>query len=120
MIKIENQLPLDAPENSRSIQALWFVQYEGGAWAGFGGLQFHRAFPYLGPTFVRPEFRGRGIQKGLVAARVQWLRDQKYTRAITIVDDHNVYSIRNVTGSGFVEVGRDGGEIHYQLDLTVM
>lgn len=120
---VTNELPEDAPANCRAIENVtWFVLYDPKNplfWAGFSGVQWNKEFPYFGPTYVRPEYRGLGIQKILIRVKQGYCYRLGHNKVITTVDDYNTVSINNVESCGFVEVNRDleDGEIFYECVL---
>lgn len=59
---------------------------------------------YLFGDFVSPAFRGRGIQRWLVAERLRALGDTKFGTC-TIVHPSNVTSLRNYQQEGFETLG---------------
>lgn len=122
---IQRSLPCEldsefyAPEGT-----IWFVAYEGDEWIGYGGIQVDPEWkPYLGPSYVRPEHRGKGVQKKLLAKRIDFLEDNGYTVCTTCALHHNIYSIRNIEKCGFTythtETTKLGGTLYwYERKLT--
>lgn len=61
---------------------------------------------YLYEAYVRPEVRGRGIGRALVAARCQRAEQHGARRLLTHVVDGNIASKRTLEVQGFRVVGR--------------
>lgn len=117
---VTNELPDDAPANCKAIQNVtWFVFYDlkKPIWAGFSGIDWSKPYPYFGPTYVKPEYRGLGIQRILIRVKQGYCYRLGYEKVITTVDDYNIWSIKNVEDCGFKEVNRDleEGEIFYEF-----
>jgi GNAT superfamily N-acetyltransferase len=61
---------------------------------------------YLYEAYVRPDARGLGIGRALVAARCQQARRRRCERLLTHVVEGNVASLRALGAHGFAVVGR--------------
>jgi len=64
---------------------------------------------WLGPAYVRPRYRGRGLQKVLIQRRLleaQRLYHMKDLVAITLVGADNIPSIASLKRLGFVLIGQ--------------
>jgi GNAT superfamily N-acetyltransferase len=100
-------------------QTLWFVIYVDGEWAGYGGLNLvHKSgVAYLGPSFVKPEFRGRGFQRQLLEAREEYAKNNAIWLLTTSTEDDNIYSINNLLACGYTMVPgpRDGYYFEKQI-----
>jgi ribosomal protein S18 acetylase RimI-like enzyme len=55
---------------------------------------------YLRACVVKPEFRGKGLQRELIRERLDYLA-QKTDRASVSVEPHNHFSIDNIVAEGF-------------------
>lgn len=80
------------------------VVYSGDAWAGYACIRTHTKdanFCYLGPTFVKPEFRGFGLQTYLIKRRIIEARKRGYIRAVSSTFWDNLPSNNNLIRCGF-------------------
>jgi len=104
-----------------------------GALVGITGVFPHRHDPAgataeLGMTYLRPEYRGRGLSALFYEMRLQWIRTQPgFTRVVVSHRRSNEASRRAILRAEFVPAGEqshtwpDGGvedEVLYQLPLT--
>jgi GNAT superfamily N-acetyltransferase len=86
-----------------------YVAYDRAAPAGAGALYVHEGVGWLGFGATLPEFRGRGAQSALLAARIEDARRQG-CRVVTtetgeLEDDRPSNSYRNIVRAGFREAG---------------
>ena len=86
-----------------------YVAYDGDAPAGAGALYVHEGVGWLGLGATLPEFRGRGAQSALLAARIEDARRQGCREITTetgeLEDDRPSNSYRNIVRAGFREAG---------------
>jgi GNAT superfamily N-acetyltransferase len=61
----------------------------------------HPAFAYLGFMYVRPEFRGRGVNQIIIAALKQWARSQHISEIRLEVYNNNSPAIKAYEKIGF-------------------
>lgn len=82
----------------------WWVAYDGPEWVAYAALCHHdKDALYCGPTFVKPLYRGRGLQRRLLAHRERYARKHGYTRLVSSTNSENEYSIRNLLAAGFLK-----------------
>jgi GNAT superfamily N-acetyltransferase len=70
----------------------------------YAGVRIHRSWPdvaYLCRAGVRPEFRGHGLQRRLIAVRVAWAKRRGLYSVTTEVADWNVASANSLIRAGF-------------------
>lgn len=94
-------LPHDTPANSRL--GYWWLVFEGNNPAAFAGLQWSSSDPsagYLCRSGVLKQYRGAGLQRRLIAARI---RKAKSLGMKTLTSDTfcNPQSSNNLIASGF-------------------
>ena len=85
-------------------KGLWWVASHGGRPVAFAGLHDGRSeenVGYLCRAGVIPEFRGRGLQRLLIQARVRKARLQGRTAVVTDTVPWNIPSNNNLISSGF-------------------
>lgn len=82
-----------------------FVAYEAGEPAGAGALFVSGDVGWLGFGATRPEFRRRGAQSAILAARIRRAAELGCTLVVTetgeLVDDRPANSYRNILRAGF-------------------
>jgi len=67
---------------------------------------------WLGPSYVLPEFRGRGFQKLLITNRLWHAQELGLDCVESAADSHNTASLRNLLNAGFtVRYLKEIGEI---------
>lgn len=81
-------------------QGRCFLAFVEGQSAGGGGAAAADGVGSLGGAGVLPEFRGRGIQSALIAARMQWLAAQNCEWLVTVAHPGSA-SHRNMERFGF-------------------
>lgn len=97
--------PSDAPVDTE--RGLWWVAEEpaAGLLAGFAGMHFnHQGDPltaYLCLAGVLPEYRGQGIQRRLIQARLRKARVLGLRRVVTDTIPDNPASINSLVSCGF-------------------
>lgn len=86
-----------------------YVAYDDDAPAGAGALYVHERVGWLGLGATLPQFRGRGAQSALLAARIEGARRQGCREITTetgeLEDDRPSNSYRNILRAGFREAG---------------
>jgi GNAT superfamily N-acetyltransferase len=86
-----------------------YVAYNGDTPAGAGALFVHDGVGWLGLGATLSEFRGRGAQSALLAARIEDARQQGCRMVTTetgeLEDDRPSNSYRNILRAGFREAG---------------
>lgn len=86
-----------------------YVAYDGDLPAGAGALYVDGAVGWLGLGATLPEYRGRGAQSAILAARIEDARRQGCRTVVTetgeLADDRPSSSYRNIVRAGFREAG---------------
>lgn len=86
-----------------------YVAYDGDRPAGAGALYVHEGVGWLGLGATLAEFRGRGAQSALLAARIEDARRQGCSSVTTetgeLQDGRPSNSYRNIVRAGFREAG---------------
>lgn len=86
-----------------------YVAYDGEAAAGAGALFVSEGVAWLGFGGTLPEFRGRGAQSALLAARIEDARTQGCSTVVTetgeLEEGRPSHSYRNILRAGFREAG---------------
>ncbi|HEY7691450.1 MAG TPA: GNAT family N-acetyltransferase [Gaiellaceae bacterium] len=86
-----------------------YVAYDGDRPAGAGALFVDGTVGWLGFGATLPEYRGRGAQSALLAARIEDARRQGCRTVVTetgeLEDDRPSNSYRNILRAGFREAG---------------
>jgi GNAT superfamily N-acetyltransferase len=82
-----------------------FVAYDGGTPAACGALHVFDDLGWLGIAATRPDFRRRGAQSAILAARIRRAAELGCTLVVTetgeLVDDRPSNSYRNILRAGF-------------------
>lgn len=118
----QQELPLELDDETRYFKGIpcttWFVAYEDGdqEWAGIGGLKLYKT-PYLGPTYVRPAHRGKGIQRKLIETRIDFCKKKNFSYLQSCADIANIWSRNNLEAYGFKEFHRGPIDIWYELEI---
>jgi L-amino acid N-acyltransferase YncA len=80
---------------------LWFVLFEK-EWLGFGGYRkIDNERIYFGPTMIREKYRGLGLQRKLIRARLRAAKKEGYKEAISSIYSYNYTSGNNLLSEGF-------------------
>jgi len=83
----------------------WFIAEYNGKIAGFAGLQVEeeggRLYGYLARAGVKPDFRGKGIQRELILARDVQAKRQGADTCITYTASWNIPSANNLIACGY-------------------
>jgi GNAT superfamily N-acetyltransferase len=86
-----------------------YVAYDGDAPAGAGALFVHEEVGWLGFGATLPDYRGRGAQSAILAARIEDARKQGCRTVVTetgeLEQDRPSSSYRNILRAGFREAG---------------
>jgi ribosomal protein S18 acetylase RimI-like enzyme len=87
-----------------------------------GALKCYYGYWYLRAGFVKPEFRGNGLQYKLILERLDYLKD-KTMWANCKIEVNNSHSIDNFVKAGFIYVRKeklqDGKNVNvYRKDLS--
>ena len=86
-----------------------YVAYDGEAPAGAGALFGHEGVGWLGFGATLPDYRGRGAQSALLAARIEDARQQGCATVVTetgeLDEGRPSSSYRNILRAGFREAG---------------
>jgi GNAT superfamily N-acetyltransferase len=86
-----------------------YVAYEGESPAGAGALFVHQGVGWLGFGATLPDFRGRGAQSAILAARIEDARQQGCSSVVTetgeLAEGRPSSSYRNILRAGFREAG---------------
>ena len=86
--------------------ALWLVALEGPALAGYLGVQYGPDGGDIMTIATAPEFRGKGVAKGLLAAMEERLREKRLQWLTLEVRPSNVAAVGLYQSQGFRQVGR--------------
>lgn len=96
---------------------VWFLVYQGEELFAFGGLELTTT-AYMGPVFVFPEHRGKGVQRYLIKERILYAKIAGYSVLTTCAYDGNVASMKNIEQCGFNFTGRvNDNEMWYSINL---
>lgn len=71
--------------------------------------------PELSSCMVDPAWRGRGLQRRLIAARLRWGRRRAATRFWAVVSPHNAASRHNLRKAGFRVIATADVDGHHRL-----
>jgi GNAT superfamily N-acetyltransferase len=86
-----------------------YVAYEDNEPAGAGAIFVHDQVGWLGYAATRADFRGRGAQSAILAARIEEARRRGCTTVTTetgeLAEDRPSASYRNILRAGFREAG---------------
>ena len=86
-----------------------YVAYDGDRPAGAGALYVEGSVGWFGFGATLPEYRGRGAQSAILAARIEDARRQGCGTVVTetgeLADDRPSSSYRNIVRAGFREAG---------------
>ena len=81
----------------------WFVIFDDNhEWCAYGGYrQIDQQSVYFGPTHVLEKFRGKGLQRKLIRARIKVAKEDGYGQAISSIYTYNFISGNNLIACGF-------------------
>src|ERR1019366_3836721 len=83
-------------------QMYWFVIFDNKQWVGYAALRVHDAITlYSGPTYIKPDFRGQGLQVKLLKKRINLAKKLGYSRIISSTYYHNYPSNNSLIKCGF-------------------
>jgi GNAT superfamily N-acetyltransferase len=87
----------------RSHMQWWFLwdKFHRDWWAYGGASEFSEGILYIGPTLVRPNCRGLGLQVYLIKQRLSWAKKNDYSVVRTSTYSDNIYSNNNLIKTGF-------------------
>lgn len=90
-------------------QYFWWVVLDGDEWVAYAGLShFDENTFYLGPTFVKEQYRGKGLQSRLIKLREMYVQIfLEGDGLISFVEKTNIVSAKNLKENGFVVVNTD-------------
>lgn len=93
--------PTDFPADTS--YGVWWLAWDGDKAAGYAAINppLEGVRPYLSRAGVLPEYRGQGIQKRLIRARLAYARKQGWREVVTDTSKDNVMSSNNLIGCGF-------------------
>jgi len=101
----------------------WWIVYADAAVVGYAGLYVDKkGCAHLTRAGVLPEFRGSGLQKALIKARIRWCKRRKVRLVRTYTSCDNHASRANLEACGFrgrkCRRPKDGVEyVSYRLQL---
>lgn len=73
---------------------------------GLGKFQLRSGEGWIGPVYVLRDWRGRGINKALVAEQIKKLQASGIDTFYTSINSNNEASLNSFKHSGFCEIGR--------------
>lgn len=79
----------------------WWIAWDGKKPVAFASLSKAADCAYLSRAGVIPKYRGKGIQKKLIAARVARARQQGWGLAVSYTINSNAASINSLLSCGF-------------------
>jgi L-amino acid N-acyltransferase YncA len=83
----------------------WWVGFAHQEWVAYSALSvFDFQTMYVGPTFVKPEARGRGLQRVILSLKEEFARSLGVKRLVGVVDEPNPASVKNLEALGFRKV----------------
>jgi GNAT superfamily N-acetyltransferase len=84
-------------DNWLSPQSYWFVIFDGDEWIAYGAARVHNITSiYLGPTYVKENYRGQGLQVKLIKRRIRLAKRLGHTKVISSTFTNNFASINNL------------------------
>ncbi len=104
VLELDRQcFPHDSPKELGDSE-LWLASSDDGTPVGYASLtvQDNGAKAFLSRSGVLKAYRGNGIQKRLIRARVTWARKHGIPRLWTYTACWNVASIRSLCAMGFL------------------
>lgn len=83
-------------------QHWWWVVFDGNKWVGYGGLRVHDAESvYSGPTYIKQEYRGQGLQFKLLKLRLRFAKKLGFSHILSSTSCDNFHSNNNLIKAGF-------------------
>jgi GNAT superfamily N-acetyltransferase len=79
----------------------WWVGYDQGQPVCYAGLEHQDSWALFSSAGVIPEYRGQGLQKRLIKARLKWLRVEGCKYAYTYTLPYNAASLNSLLRCGF-------------------
>lgn len=99
---------------------IWFTVYPilAHEWLAYSCIQIcENGSYYFGPTFVKPEWRGQGLQRMLIEAKEDYARRHGCKHIISSAYLDNTISINNMLKCGFKEDYRDETSIYLSKEI---
>lgn len=87
---------------SDSLATWWFLLVNGEI-AGYFSILPRPPGGYLSRSGLLPKFRGRGLQKTMIKARVNYAKKQNWSWVVTDTHKENFASIKSLKDTGFVQ-----------------
>jgi GNAT superfamily N-acetyltransferase len=98
---------------------VWFTVFnDKGEWIAYSAAQLNKDGCYFGPTFVKEEWRCRGLQGLLLQVKEEFAHSLGYKEVVSSAYLNNKISIRNMLRAGFVEVKRTEDSIYLKKGLS--
>lgn len=73
-------------------------------WVGYGAARIHdQVTLYVGPTFIKEEYRGLGLQKKLLKTREKFAKKTGFSVLISSTNCDNIWSGNNLIRCGFTQ-----------------
>lgn len=91
------------PQGDWATPHFWYwVAYDKEQWIAYAALRSHSdEILYAGPAFVKEGYRGKGLQKRLLKARIRFSKKIGYKRVISSTDTDNIWSSNSLITCGF-------------------
>lgn len=104
----------------RSAEYFWWVAFCDNKWVAYIAMRWHNSTQlYLGPAFVKENFRGLGLQSKLIRASIAHARRLKISSVIASTDCDNYFSSNNLIKAGFrlIKPWLDVHGLYWELKL---
>ena len=75
----------------------WIVYDEKDNWVGYASLgKYNDTSLYCGPTYIKPEYRGNGLQLKLLEIRERFAKKMEFKQLLSCTELENVISSNNL------------------------
>jgi GNAT superfamily N-acetyltransferase len=103
-------------------KSYWWYGYDKYGWMAYAALRVHdEESMYLGPTYVKQEYRGKGIQNKFLAKRIAFAKELGFKKLLSSTSIDNYPSSNNLIKNKFylrpAWFGIEPGSLYWQKDI---
>lgn len=103
-------------------KSYWWYGYDKYGWMSYAALRVHdEESMYLGPTYVKQEYRGQGLQTKFLAKRIVFAKQLGFKKLLSSTSIDNYPSSNNLIKHKFYLrepwFGIEAGSLYWQKDI---